>query len=151
MNVSDEQKNKVKEWVGEGLSLSRIQQRITEEFGLKLTYMDTRFLIDDLGLELAEQKPPQPAPDVSQDPVANGASPEDGVPGNVSVEVDRITQPGAVASGSVTFSDGTNSTWALDQQGRLMLDAAMKGYRPSKEDLEKFQQELSTALEQGGF
>jgi hypothetical protein len=144
MNVTDEQKNKISAWVTEGLNLSQIQQKLTEEFDLKLTYMDTRFLVDDLGLELAEQKPPPPAPEqtVEETPSA---------PGTVSVSLDRITQPGAVASGSVTFSDGKNSTWALDQAGRLMLDAALKGYRPSQEDLEAFQQELARALESGGF
>lgn len=148
MNVTDEQKNKISEWVQEGLNLSQIQQRLGDEFGLKLTYMDTRFLIDDLELQLAEQKPPlaPPVEETVPETPAEGAG-----AGGVSVSVDRVTQPGAVASGSVTFSDGTNSTWALDQAGRLMLDAAMKGYRPSQEDLETFQQELARALESGGF
>lgn len=148
MKVTDEQKKKISEWVGEKLNLSQIQQKIGEEFGLKLTYMDTRFLIDDLGLVLAEQKPPPPPP---EEMPAGGAAPGAGeTAGGVSVSVDRVTQPGAVASGSVTFSDGTNSSWGLDQEGRLMLEAALKGYRPSKEDLEAFQQELARALEQGG-
>lgn len=146
MKVSEEQKTKISEWVADGVSISQIQQKLAEEFDLKLTYMDTRFLIDDLGLELVEQRPSQPLPEVLPE---NAVAP--GEPGTVAVDVDRITQPGAVASGSVTFSDGKYSAWALDQQGRLMLDAASEGYRPSKEDLETFQQELGKALEQGGF
>ncbi len=147
MNITDEQKKKLSEWVAEKLNLSQIQHKLGEEFGLKLTYMDTRFLIDDLDLELAEQKPPPPPPDQ-----AAGSADLGQAAGSVSVELDRITQPGAVASGTATFSDGKSSTWALDQQGRLMLAAAAEGYRPSKEDLEAFQQELARALEQqGGF
>lgn len=144
MKVSEEQKQKISEWVASGVSISQIQQRLAEEFDLKLTYMDTRFLIDDLGLELAEQRPAPPTLEVVPEPAL-------GEPGSVSVDLDRITQPGAVASGSVVFSDGRKSGWALDQQGRLMLDAASEGYRPSKEDLEIFQQELGRVLEQGGF
>jgi hypothetical protein len=144
MKVSAEQKTKISEWVVAGVSISQIQQRLAEEFDLKLTYMDTRFMIDDLGLELVEQRPSQPTLEVVPEPAM-------GEPGSVSVELDRITQPGAVASGSVVFSDGRKSSWALDQQGRLMLDAASEGYRPGKEDLEVFQQELGRVLEQGGF
>jgi hypothetical protein len=144
MKVSEAQKHKISEWVASGVSISQIQQSLAEEFDLKLTYMDTRFLIDDLDLELAEQRPVQPTVEVVPEP-AFGES------GSVSVDLDRITQPGAVASGSVVFSDGRKSAWALDQQGRLMLDAASEGYRPSKEDLEIFQQELGRVLEQGGF
>lgn len=150
MNLTGEQKAKVSEWVKEGLSLSQIQKKLTEEFDLKLTYMDTRFLVDDLGLELAEQKPPvHPAADAM---AAEGApATPDQATGGVSVSLDKVTQPGAVASGNVTFSDGKSSSWALDQTGRLALDAAMKGYRPSQEDLEAFQQELTRLLEQGGM
>jgi hypothetical protein len=144
MKVSEDQKKKIAEWVAEGLSLSQIQQRIADELGLTLTYMDTRFLVDDLGLALAEQKPPPPP---APQPAAEAAAPAEGV----SVSLDRVVQPGAVASGSVTFSDGKRSAWALDQAGRLILEAAMKGYRPSQEDLEAFQQELSRALERAGF
>lgn len=143
MHITDEQKTRIAAWVAEGLGLSEIQQKLTEEFDLKLTYMDTRFLVDDLDLELAEQKTPEPQLVVDDSPAA--------APGSVSVEVDRITQPGAVASGTATFSDGKHSKWALDPHGRLMLDAAEEGYRPSQEDLEVFQQELSRALERGGF
>lgn len=147
MNLTEEQKKQVAAWAAEGMSLSQIQQKIGEEFDLKLTYMDTRFLIDDLEVTLAENRPSQPADEVIKDAGVGGAASPDGV----SVELDRITQPGAIASGSVTFSDGKHSTWALDQQGRLLLEAASQGYRPSKEDLEAFQQELSTALERSGM
>jgi hypothetical protein len=69
----------------------------------------------------------------------------------VSVEVDRVTKPGAVVSGTVSFSDGTHATWMLDQLGRLALDAGTPDYRPSEADLQAFQKELKSALERRGF
>ena len=44
----------------------------------------------------------------------------------VRVEVDTVTPPGAMAGGSVTFSDGQNKKWTLDQFGRLGLSGEMK-------------------------
>jgi hypothetical protein len=84
----------------------------------------------------------EPADDLSAIPA--GAS-------NVKVEVDRLVRPGAVVSGSVTFSDGTTAKWALDQLGRLMLDSSKKGYQPPASDVQAFQQELSTQLQRQGY
>ena len=50
--------------------------------------------------------------------------------GGVSVEMDRVTKPGTLVSGTVTFSDGTHAAWSLDQLGRLALDAKEPGYQP---------------------
>lgn len=72
-------------------------------------------------------------------------------PGGVSVELDRITRPGTVVSGSVTFSDGVSGKWALDQYGRLMLDTGQPGYKPSAPDVQAFQRELQTQLQRHGF
>ncbi|MBI2516798.1 MAG: hypothetical protein HYV95_07755 [Opitutae bacterium] len=71
--------------------------------------------------------------------------------GSLTVDVDRIVRPGAVASGSVTFSDGVSGKWALDQYGRLMLDTGKKGYQPSPADVQTFQRELSVQLQRHGF
>ena len=58
MVLSDSQKTSVAEWVSEGLKLSDIQSRINESFGSSLTYMDVRFLIDDLELDLKDRLSP---------------------------------------------------------------------------------------------
>jgi hypothetical protein len=153
MKLTDEQRNTLAHWVQEGQSLSDIQRKLDQELGLKLTFMETRFLIDDFNLELVEQKKPaEKAPDAPDAP-AQPADAElvDSGAGGVSVSLDRITQPGSVVSGSVTFSDGKTSTWALDQMGRLLLKAAQEGYKPSREDLESFQLELSRQLERQGY
>ena len=50
MNLDEAQRAKVSRWIAEGLKLSDIQNRLAAEFGLRLTYMDVRLLVDDLKL-----------------------------------------------------------------------------------------------------
>jgi hypothetical protein len=73
--------------------------------------------------------------------------------GNVVVSVDKVTLlPGALASGTVTFSDGVNAKWVVDQYGRPgFTEVSKPGYRPSAGDAQAFMQELSTALQKRGF
>ena len=73
--------------------------------------------------------------------------------GNVSVAVDKVTLiPGAVASGTVTFSDGVTGKWIIDQYGRPgFTEVSQPGYRPSPQDGQAFMQELSRALQQRGY
>jgi hypothetical protein len=73
------------------------------------------------------------------------------LPGGVTVDVDRLTKPGALASGTVRFSDGVSAAWSLDQMGRLGLSATTPGYKPSEGDIVAFQQELRSALEKMGL
>ena len=159
MELTDSQKQSVGEWVKEGAGLSDIQKRLSEEFDVSMTYMDVRFLILDLGLDVQDKPEPvkeevapaelddAPAPDLGSPPL-EGTPP---VAGGVSVDVDRVTKPGTIVSGTVTFSDGNSSAWALDQFGRLALDPGESGARPSPEDLQAFQEELRSVLEKRGF
>jgi len=50
--LTDEQKEKLRQWAEEGASIADLQERLKEEFGLAITYMDARFLVLDLGLEI---------------------------------------------------------------------------------------------------
>src|SRR5664280_1379098 len=52
MSLSPEQTQAVASWVAAGDSLSVIQKKLSEQFKVSMTYMDVRFLVDDLGLEL---------------------------------------------------------------------------------------------------
>jgi hypothetical protein len=80
-----------------------------------------------------------------------GLPPEGG--GNVSLSVDKVTLiPGAIASGTVKFSDGVTGKWVVDQYGRPgFTEVSKPGYRPKPEDAQEFMQELSLALQQRGF
>ena len=156
LELSEEQKQAVAQWVEAGEDLSAIQEKLRAEFGLKMTYMDARFLLLDLGLAVKDKPSPKRA-DLSEDTGSadeaapgSGAGPGGGA-GRVAVEVDRIMKPGSIVSGSVTFSDGQRATWMLDAMGRLALNPAQTGYRPTQQDVGAFQQELQQALAKKGF
>jgi hypothetical protein len=78
--------------------------------------------------------------------------PPEGASG-VSVVVDKVTLiPGALASGTVTFSDGTTGKWIVDQHGRPgFTEVSKPGFRPTPQDAQAFMQELSRLLQQRGF
>jgi hypothetical protein len=165
MNLDEAQRSTVSQWIEQGLKLSEIQNKLATEFGLRLTYMDVRFLIDDLKLKVKDAEPPKALPTVGAAPAkspagaAQGAQPldplgeDEELPGGtrVSVSVDQIARAGALVSGKVTFSDGKSAEWYLDQQGRLGLAAADKGYRPPEQDLMDFQAELQNLLAKLGY
>jgi hypothetical protein len=67
------------------------------------------------------------------------------------VAVDQIARPGALVSGSVTFSDGMKADWYLDQTGRLGLIAKQQGYKPSQADVQQFQMALEREMAKMGF
>ncbi len=164
MNLDDEQRKKVSEWIKQGLKLSDIQSRLDSELGLKMTYMDVRLLVDDLKLvpkDIERPKTPtptlgtpgggapaKPAPAGSKATQAPAAEP---AAGGVSVQVDQLARPGAVVSGKVTFSDGNQAEWYFDQMGRLGLVPQQPGYRPPAADLQQFQAALDSELNRMGM
>ena len=145
MKLNDEQKQSVASWIAEGAKLSEVQRRLEEQFGLRMTYMEARFLIDDL--RLVPQDPD--APEEKKDAPAE-AAPEPAA-GGVRVEVDSIMRPGALVSGRVTFSDGVRAEWSLDHTGQFSLASSQEGYRPSQSDLTEFSKQLKSALQRRGF
>lgn len=178
MKLTEEQNEKVRAWAEEGATLNDIQKRLKDELGIGMTYMDVRFLVSDLEIVLAdakakaaeeEQKAKEAAEaaaaveagevvDTDAEVVDGGGetleemlADDGGAVGNVTVGVDSITVPGAVVSGSVTFSDGKSAKWFLDQMGQLGFDPEEAGYRPSEADAMAFQRELQGALKQQGF
>jgi hypothetical protein len=157
MNLDEAQRQKVAAWIADGAKLSEIQTRLMSEFNLKLTYMEVRFLVDDLKLTPKDPEPPKVVA-----PVAEAAKPADkksapppagppGKPGGVSVIVDQLTRPGAIVSGKVTFSDGQQADWYLDQTGRLGVVAKQQGYKPSAADVQQFQAALQSEMARMGF
>jgi len=165
MNLDDSQRQTVGKWVEEGLKLSEIQSKLASEFGMRMTYMELRFLLDDLKLKPKDKEPPA-APTLAAKPPAPGAPAtkqppqpaEDefeeepaGAGGSVTVNVDQVTRPGALVSGKVTFSDGQTADWYLDQTGRLGVVAKQQGYKPSQADLMAFQAELQSELARQGY
>ncbi len=157
MTLPDDQTAALTRWVESGDSLSDIQKKLREEFSVNLTYMETRFLVDDLRLTLQSDPEPEPEPQQPETSVPADALPPDeiippaGADGRVKVTLDQIARPDAVISGKVTFSDNQSAGWYLDQMGRLGLDADTPGYRPSEQDVIDFQNELQSLARTQGF
>jgi hypothetical protein len=165
MTLTPEQKQAVSAWVAAGDNLYAVQKKLAEVLKVSMTYMDVRFLVDDLNLELKDPAPKADASDVSKAPAPKAAAPEaaaavsgdeefpaDAVPptgGAVHVTVDKVNlNPNAMATGSVTFPDGVSAKWMVDLQGRPgLVDVSKPGYRPSPADAQAFMQELSMALQ----
>src|SRR3954471_11414567 len=165
MSLTDDQKQRVTEWINSGLKLSEIQERLGTEFDLRMTYMDVRLLVDDLKLTPKEIIPPEPPKPAAPE---GGAVPPDGAPGledplgpdvpagpplsgKVSVAVDQITRAGAMVSGKATFSDGQSAEWYMDNYGRLGFVPAVQGYRPAQQDVAEFQVLLDRELAKLGY
>ena len=60
MNLDEAQRTKVVEWIGQGLKLAEIQNRLISEFKLTLTYMEVRMLVDDLKVMPKDPEPVKP-------------------------------------------------------------------------------------------
>ncbi len=164
MNLNEAQKQTIQKWIADGLTLSEIQKRLSSELGISITYMETRFLMDDLKLQPKDKAVEKPA-ELKTPPTSAGGplphelpeEPEE-IPaeqpagaGGVSVTVDQIARPGALISGKVTFSDGKSAQWHLDQMGRLGVAPEEKGYKPSQQDVLAFQTELQNVIARMGY
>lgn len=163
MQLTEEQRATVSQWIADGLKLSEIQDRLGKEFDIRLTYMDARLLVDDLKLtpkDPVEPEPAKPAEPAGGDPVAGTGEPLSpdspldeslGGGGSINLSVDQITRAGAMVSGKVTFSDGKKAEWYLDQYGRFGFLPEEPGYRPAQADLEQFNVMLDSELRKLGI
>jgi hypothetical protein len=146
-NLDHAQRQKVAVWINEGLKLAEIQKRLESELGLRLTYLEVRFLVDDLKLKPKDPPPPLKSAVKPEDVLAPAAAP----PGKVSVTVDQLARPGALVSGKVRFSDGKTAEWILDQAGRLGIVPSEKGYKPASAEVQEFQLLLQQELQKLGI
>lgn len=140
--LTPEQKDALKQWAAGGATMSDLQRHLKDDFGHSLTYMDTRFLILDLGIELVETPKAEPKKEEKPAPVPTGV---------VTTTMDSLTLPGALVSGKVSFSDGETAIWMLDQTGRPSMDPDTSGYRPSQEDILEFQKQLRDLIQKSGL
>ncbi|MCP5535977.1 MAG: hypothetical protein H7A51_07040 [Akkermansiaceae bacterium] len=165
--LTDDQVSSITQWAADGAQLADIQKRMEDEMGIRLTYMDTRFLVLDLGVEirnLAQEaaeaeaavaaEAAKNAPDASEvdtltedDLEIIPPATENGAVAKVTVTIDEIARPGVMASGRVTFSDGQGGGWYVDEAGRLGVDPDTAGYRPTEPDILAFQRELQAMMD----
>jgi len=162
MNLDESQKQQLRSWIQAGMQPADIQTKLSEVFGVSATYMEVKFLLDDLDLKPQDQAPePDPASalvekagagelgtgtEATQDTTGS----EDSGAG-VSIWVDQVTRAGAVVSGGVRFRDGKGAKWYLDQMGRLGLAPDEAGYKPGQQDLMEFQVALQDELARHGM
>src|SRR4030095_5386456 len=62
MVLTDEQKQAVAAWIEEGAKPADVQGRLEKEFDIRITYMEVRFLIDDLKVMPKDPAPPPEPP-----------------------------------------------------------------------------------------
>ena len=151
MSLSDEQKAVVSQWVSGGESIAKIQNLLKEKFDLGLTYMDVRFLVDDLGLVYKDSNESAEDSEVNESET-DEATEENNHTDGVVVDVDAVIRPGSLVSGNVRFGDGVALGWQLTGTGQLgLIPGDDPEYRPSNEDLQAFQTQLQEILKEKGF
>ena len=163
--TNDEIKAFISEKVSEGISLSKIQDALLNEKGVRMTYMELRMLASEietadwqkLDKQKAAETPKQPAPaaqaeenaldeeaenEFIPDEEQPAAKPEESgkMRGKTTVELSKLVKPGTIANGSVKFGSGATADWFLDQMGRLALSNAVG--KPDETDIAEFQKEL---------
>jgi hypothetical protein len=146
--LTTEQQATARQWIAEGMKISDFQRRLEADFAFKLTYMEARFLIDDLKVIPKDPEPPAPP--------AAPAVPAALVPAAGAIEPDAVVPPEGNPGGgdvqvTVDASDGQGAAWLIDTQGRPGLVADEKGYRPSQPDLMAFQVSLERELAKLGY
>ncbi|MFT6862399.1 MAG: hypothetical protein ACJAVK_000957 [Akkermansiaceae bacterium] len=161
-DLSKEQIETIKNWVADGAQMADVQKRLKDDLGFSVTYIDTRFLSLDLELafEVEEEEVPEVLEGVVEESVdarvdatvmPDEASMTPMTPsateGGVHATVDQVARPGAMVSGTVTFSDGMKAIWLIDEMGRPSIDPDQAGYQPTEADLVSFQSQLQTMLD----
>ncbi len=170
MELTEQQRQAVKDWLASGASLSDVQRSLKSEFNLTMTYIDVRLLVLDIGAAVKDKPEPKPVKAEPPEPPAfeedeeleyepgeppaaadAGEGPADAAAANISLTLDRLVVPGAMVSGSVVFSDGVKARWLIDQYGRFGLEPEKPGYRPTGEDMQAFQMKLRAELRRHGY
>ena len=72
MQLEPAQLEAVKKWLAEGASLSDVQKRLKEEFGVSMLYLDLRMLVLDIGASVKE------APKKAEPPANKASDRSDG-------------------------------------------------------------------------
>ena len=167
-SLSEEQITKIQAWADAGTELSEIQKLLGTELNVGATYLETRFLLDDLGIEIHVEPEPEPEPEPELEPeseqMPEAALDSEDHPGaeqaeepglendaHATVTIDTVQRPGAIVSGRVTFDGGESAAWWLDQMGRLGMDSDNSDFKPSEPQLMIFQRELQRVIQEKGL
>ena len=151
MDLSKEQVEFVSNLVNAGESIAKIQSLLKENFSLSLTYMDVRFLVDDLGVTYPKIIEDQDSK-IKEEGFNDSSKLIDDSNKGVIVDIDAVVRPGALVSGTVVFSDKVKMNWQLSSAGQLgLIPGDDPDYRPLPEDMQSFQEQLQKVLQEKGF
>lgn len=155
-SLSASQKQQVAEWIKEGATLSEVQKKITSEFEVHMTYLDVRFLVDDLDVALVDKTPPpavktDDAPQIPAETAPDAGAPQAASASTVRISIDPVQLPGVLVGGTVTFTDGKTGKWQMDHQGQLGFVPPEPGYKPTPADVQQFQVVLDAELRKLGY
>ena len=136
----------------EGVKLSDIQTMLADELQCRMTFLELRLLAAELEdvdwskFDPQEKKAEEPSAEAAPaaavaDPTAEpAAEAAPAAAGSTVVELSRLSRPGAMAHGTVTFASGVTAEWLIDEMGRLGLDKVSG--QPTEQDIQEFQVEL---------
>ena len=139
----------------EGVKLSDIQDMLAEELNCKMTFLDLRLMAAELEdvdwskFDPQEKKAEEPAAapsaaenNAAEEPVVAAEAAAEAAPasGTTTVDLSRLSRPGAMAHGTVKFGSGASAEWLIDEMGRLGLDKVSG--EPTENDIAEFQVEL---------
>ncbi len=141
-DLTPEQVRAIRSWADAGLDLNAIQKKLHEELQLKLTFMDTRFLLQDLDIVIKQPEPVKTADEAAAEAVPAPAPAP--LMAKTQVTVDEVTPPHAVMAGKVLFRSGAQGVWNFDRTGRLNWEPTVG--EPTDEDLREFETELQALI-----
>ena len=98
-DLSDDQKEAIRAWAAEGATLDELHTHMRDDFGLRLTFMDARFLVADLGIEFEEDEEEEEAPPAETPAPASAPAPGSDLAG------EDATLPPADAAPAVPAED----------------------------------------------
>ena len=137
----------------EGVKLSDIQNMLAEELECKMTFLELRLMaaeLEDVDWEkfdpTEKKETVEEAAPIAENtvPAAEAPAADEAAPvaaaGKTTVELSRLTRPGAMAHGTVNFGSGASAEWLIDEMGRLGLDKVSG--EPTENDIAEFQVEL---------
>lgn len=146
--TTEEQKRIIGEMLNDGKSLSEVQNCLSQEHDVAITYLELRLLAAEVEVDWDKHEPEKPAEPADDAPSPDAPLDPESASGT-HIEVHKVVRPGAAMSGDVTFASGATAEWVLDNFGRLSLNPAEGSERPTQEDIQDFQVELQRKLAGG--
>ena len=133
----------------EGVKLTDIQNMLVDELNCKMTFLELRLLaaeLEDVDWSQFDPQEKKAEDDETAAPAEGAAAEASAGDGATKVEISRLSRPGAMMHGTVTFASGASAEWLIDQMGQLGLDKVQG--EPTQDDLKAFQDELRRMFQQ---